>query len=427
MQALFYNVRPIGWLTCRLLRRLWPGCLVSSLNGVSLRDVPAPELPGDDWVRLRTLLGGICGTDQAILAQNQPPDSILQAFSSMPMILGHENVAVVEEVGADVDAAWVGRRVCVEPTLSCRPRGIQPLCPRCRDGFFGTCENFGSDSLGTAKLPPGTSIGYNRRTGGSMGEYFVAHESQLVAVPDGLTDEQAILTDPAACSLHAALRTDLSGARRVLVYGAGVLGMGLIAALRAIGYGGRIDALEQSDYLADLAGSLGADELIRLPRRKRARFAAMADRLDARVVRARLGNYMLIGGYDVTFDCVGSAASFNECLKWTRAGGQTVLIGTSYGGRIDLTPLWFGELTVRGSYGRQVEHFGDRRVATYQLVHELMAEGKLKLDALVTHRFPLAEYRRAFDVALHKSAYRAVKVVFDFRRGGPGGDEAGRK
>ena len=422
MQALFYNVRPIGWLTCRLLRRLWPGCLVSPLGGVSLRDVGPPELPGDDWVRLRTLLGGICGTDQAIIAQKQPPSSILQAFSSMPMILGHENVAVVEEVGPDVDAAWVGKRVCVEPTLCCRPRGIEPPCPRCRDGLFGTCENFGSDSLGSAKLPPGTSIGYNRRTGGSMGEYFVAHESQLVAVPDELTDEQAILTDPAACSLHAALRTDLSQAKRVLVYGAGVLGMGLIGALRAIGYDGRIDALDRSEYVADLAVRLGADELIRLPRRKPARYAAMADRLGAAVVRARLGSRMLIGGYDVAFDCVGSAESFNECLNWTRSGGQVMMIGTGHGGRIDLTPLWFGELIVRGSYGRQVEQFGAKRMTTYQLVHELMAEGKLKLDGLITHRFALSEYRRAFDVALHKSAHRALKVVFDFRSAG---DEAG--
>ncbi len=415
MQAIVYKVNPLGWVTCKWLRRFWKGCLYSPLNGLALRDVPTPPLPGDDWVRVRTRLGGICGTDLSLVAQKQRPDSILQAFGSMPMILGHENVAVVEEVGPAVDASWAGKRVCVEPTLGCTARGIEPPCGRCAVGEFGACENFGAAGLGRYQLPPGTSIGYNRATGGSMGQHFVAHVSQLVAVPDALTDEQAVLTDPLACSVHSVLRANLSGAQRVLVYGAGVLGLGVVAALRAVGFRGHIDALDYSGYLEKMAMHLGASEFVRLPSARTERFAEIARRTGGTVQRVRFGNLMMCGGYDVVFECVGSPQSLAESLKWTRARGDVVIVGTGRGGDIDLTPIWFRELNVKGAYGRQFEHFEGSRVSTYALVHRLMVEGKLDAAAMLTHKFPLSQYRQAFDVSLHKGRHQAIKVAFDFR------------
>lgn len=400
---------------CRWLRAFWRGCLWSRLNGLALRKVPPPELPGDDWVRVRTLLGGICGTDLALLEQKPPPDSILQAFGSTPMMLGHENVCIVDEVGPAVDSSWVGRRVCVEPTLCCEVRGIAPPCPRCAAGQFGTCENFGADGQGAAALPPGTSIGYNNRTGGSLGESFVAHGSQLIAVPDEISDELAVLTDPVACSLHAVLRTDLAGATRVLVYGAGVLGLGLIACLRSVGYTGQLDVLDREAYLEEPARTMGADSFFRLPLRSGERFEQIAERTEAAVHRVRFGNYMLSGGYDVVWDCVGSRQSIAESLKWTRARGQVVLVGTGHGGRIDLTPVWFSELNMVGAYGRQVENFDGRKIGTYQLTHEMMLQGKLDVRSMLTHVFRIHDYHGAFEVAMNKARHQAIKVAFDFR------------
>jgi len=414
MRALVYQIHPLGWLACKALKGFWPSLRFSRVGGLGLRDVAVPPLPGDDWVLCRTLLGGICGTDLSILNQAQPADSILQAFSSSPMVLGHENVAVVERIGPLVGGEWLGRRVCVEPTLCCAVRGIEPPCRPCREGRFGVCENFGADGAGSSRLPPGTSIGYNRATGGAFGEFFVAHQSQLVPVPEGMSDEQAVLTDPLACSLHAVLRVDLSAARRVLVYGAGVIGLGVISALRATGYRGVIDALDRSGYLGDLARSMGADEFLLPPRRPADRFAAIAQRTGGTVHRVRLGNHMLSGGYDAVFDCVGGSESLDECLKWCAAGGQAVLVGTG-GSAADLTAVWFTELRVLGAYGRGMEQFEGRRIGTYPLVHEWMACGRLKTEGLLTHTFPQADYRHALDVASRKSAWRAVKVAFDFR------------
>ena len=416
MQALVYRVNPVGWVTCKWLRYFWPGCLVTRLNGLSLRRMAEPQLPGDNWVRVRTLMGGICGSEAVVVGQKHMPNSILQAFSSMPCVLGHENVAVVDEVGPAVDKEWVGRRVCVEPTLCCEVRGIDPPCPRCAEGQFGVCENFATDGAGAAKLPPGTAIGFNSRVGGSFGEFFVAHQGQLVPIPEGISDEQAILTDPVACSVHAVLRADqISSAKTVLIYGTGVLGLGLVAALRATGYRGRIDAIGRRQMIGDLAADFGADNFLDLPGETRDRFERIAELTGATVQRARFGNYMLSGGYDVIFDCLTTRRSITECLKWARARGQVVYVGTGYGGGIDLTPIWFRELQLIGAYGRQMEDYQGRKIGTYQLVHELMAGGELNVGAMLTHKFPLKQYRCAFKAVLNKGRHNAIKVAFDFR------------
>ena len=421
MKAIVYGVNPLGWGTCKWLKFFWPGCLLTRLNGLALRETGPPDLPGTDWVLCRTVLGGVCGSDLAIIAQRQPPNSFLQSFTTLPAVMGHENVAVIEQIGSGVDASWLGKRVCVEPTLCCRARGIEPPCKPCRAGQFGACENFAADGAGSANLPtgqaglpPGTSLGYCGPVGGSWGEFFVAHISQLVEVPQQMSDAQAILTDPLACSLHAVLRADLSGAERVMVYGAGILGLGVVWALRAVGFGGKIDVVARHRHQGRLAEAFGADEVLFLPSGKRERFKAVADRTGARLTRARFGNYMLSGGYDAVFECVGGERTIEEALKWTAARGQVILVGTGHGRGTDMTALWFRELTVIGAYGRSVEDFAGRRVQTYQLVHELMLAGGPDVSNLLTHTFPLADYKEALSVAMHKARHESVKVAFRF-------------
>jgi threonine dehydrogenase-like Zn-dependent dehydrogenase len=404
MQALVYKINPVGWATCKWMRFLWPGCRMGRLNGFSLRNIPEPDPPGPDWVRVKTRLGGICGSDIALVLQKQPANSMLQSFCSVPMVLGHENVGEVD-----------GRRVVVEPTLSCVVRGTDPMCPRCEAGEYGACENFSGAMGGSANLPAGTSIGYNARTGGSWGEYFVAHKSQLLFVDDLVTDEQAIMIDPMACSLHALLRADLEGVQSVLVYGAGVLGLGTIGCLRALGYRGRIEVVDLCDYMSDQVSRLGADDFFIPAAGNRERFEEIASRTGSTLQRARFGNYMLSGGYDMLVDCVGTARSVNDVLRWTRARGQVIMLGTLQSASVDLTPLWFRELKIIGTYGRQLEHFEGGRVNTYGIVHDWMVSGKLSADGLLTHLFPLREYKKAFRAAIYKPASKSIKVAFDMR------------
>lgn len=208
----------------------------------------------------------------------------------------------------------------------------------------------------------------------------------------------------------------------MLVQGGGVLGLGCVAALRAIGFAGTIDLAARHEFQAQAGRKLGASEVVlQHARTPMERFEQIAHRTGGKVHSVRFGNLMLSGGYDVVFDCVGSRQSVGESLKWAAARGQVVMVGTEDGGGADLTPLWFRELTVIGAYGRQLESFGGARIGTYQLVHKLMLEGKLGFDkppscpSLLTHMFGLNDYRQAFATAMAKARCGAIKVAFDFR------------
>ena len=166
--------------------------------------------------------------------------------------------------------------------------------------------------------------------------------------------------------------------------------------------------------IRDRAETFGADEVLMLPPRGRDRFDVVAGRVGGRVTRARLGNYMLSGGYDAVFECVGQRRTIEESLKWARSGGQVILLSTGHGRGADMTNVWFGELTVRGVSGRAEETFKGRRIHSYRLTHELMRSGAARVDDLLTHTFGLTEYKAALAAAIDKRAHRSVKVAFRY-------------
>ena len=182
-------------------------------------------------MRIRTRLGGICGSDLNVISLGASPST--SPFSSFPFVLGHENVGEVVAIGDGVTTVRVGARVAANPLLCCEPRGIAPRCEPCESGHHSRCTHFTDGDIA-----PGMLIGTTRGLGGSWGEEFVAHEDQLVLVPEGMSDESAVLIEPFACSVHA-VRTNLPEAgERVLVIGAGSIGLLTIAALRALAPGG---------------------------------------------------------------------------------------------------------------------------------------------------------------------------------------------
>ena len=325
MQALTFDIRPVRWLLCKVAGFVTPAAYWSSLSGLRLREIPEPKLPGREWVRLKTILGGICGTDIALIRQRAHPATILQCFTSFPAVLGHENVAVVDEVGPDV-AQWKrGDRVVVEPSLSCIPRGLgSPLngtgvCPPCRDGRPALCE-----CLAEAKhLPPGMMIGLNSLTCGSWGRSFVAHESQLHRVPREMRDEEAVLTDPIACSMHGVLRAPPSPGQRVLVLGGGIIALGVVMALRALGLDCLVTCVLRTEAQAKRFSERGADRTLRISRRCSiaGRLQAVADAFGTTVIRSGWGPGILKHGPDIVYECVGSGASLTDAMRYCRPRG----------------------------------------------------------------------------------------------------------
>jgi threonine dehydrogenase-like Zn-dependent dehydrogenase len=387
------------------LRRVAPGILWSGLSCTYSRQIEPPALPGSDWGRIKTRLGGICGTDLGTIGLHTSP--YYSPFSSFPFTLGHENVGMIDQAG-EAFGFDAGTRVVVEPLLWCRPRGIDPMCEFCARGEVNRCQ-YQDQGL----LAPGLFIGGCRDTGGSWSEQFVAHASQIYPVPDALSDAAALMVEPFACALHAALLADLSEAKTTLIIGAGTIGLCTLAALRGIGYRGHICITARHSFQADAARSLGADCVIE--GKESGSLSNIAGTVGGSVKKPILGRDVVVGGADLTFECVGSDQSLDAALRLTRSGGSLILVGVPGIARgIDWTALFAQELEVKASsIYHHAESFRGSKVKTFDLAIELLEHGTVDLGPLVTHRYSLADYKRAFkDIYFRRKPI--IKAVFEF-------------
>src|SRR5918999_731194 len=227
MKAITFAAPIPTYLTTLLAGKVSDTLYVGPHACTRLADTETPGLPGDRWVRVRTRLGGICGSDLNVITLKASPST--SPFSSFPFVIGHENVGDIVEVGAGVRTARVGERVVANPLLCCEPRGFDPGCDACVAGHHSQCSRFTDGAIA-----PGMLIGTTRGLGGSWGEMFVAHESQIVRVAEGVADEEAVLTEPLACSVHAVRGAIPHSRERVLIIGAGSIGLLTIAAVKAL-------------------------------------------------------------------------------------------------------------------------------------------------------------------------------------------------
>jgi threonine dehydrogenase-like Zn-dependent dehydrogenase len=410
MLALAYEPSAARWILCKAAS-LFSSGIYGRRSGLRLIETPPPELPGPGWVRVRTRLGGICGTDLALITQRNHPATHLINFASFPAILGHENVGEIETIGTDVRGWREGQRVCVEPAIGCAARGAS-LCAQCAAGRISLCEH-----PGDSQFPPRCLLGLNSRTGGSWGEYFVAHVQQLHAVPDALSDEQAILVDPVSSAAHAVFRRPPKTGERVLVNGSGIVALGVIATIRAMGLANQVVCSVRHPHQQRLARDMGATDTLLLPRSlsKRERYDAVARQLGARSIPGRFGHQGMIGGFDLTYDCTGSGQGLTDAMHWTRPRGSVVAVGTSGISLVDTTPLWFDELEIIGTNGRQIESWNGQSLHNYELIFEWAARGKLDLSLLAPRLYRLRDYQTALRDLMGRGRSGIVKAVFDLR------------
>jgi threonine dehydrogenase-like Zn-dependent dehydrogenase len=386
----------------RLARRFYVG----SHACTTFADVAEPALPSERWVRIRTRLGGICGSDLNVITLRASPTT--SPFSSFPFVLGHENVGDVVEVGSAVKAVRVGDRVVANPLLCCEPRGVQPPCADCVAGNHSRCAHFTDGALA-----PGMLIGTTRGTGGSWGEQFVAHESRLVRVPEAMSDEEAVLVEPLACSVHAVRANLPAGGARVLVVGAGSIGLLTTAALCALAPAATVTVLARHEFQAAHARRLGAARIVVSGGDY---FGALAEAGQSRLLDPIIGRPIGTGGgFDCTFVCVGGTRATDDALRLARPGGTIVLLGNvSTLNGLDWTPVWLKELTIRGSLCYGAHSHGGVEHDAFAEAASLIASGRAPVRPLVTATFPIAEYRRALDAALDKGTANSVKVAFRF-------------
>jgi L-iditol 2-dehydrogenase len=406
MKAVQLVVNIPRYLLTKALGRVYPPVFWGPLAMLRYREVTEPVLLGPQWVKIKTRCGGICGSDMSTVFLKDSP--ALSAFVSSSFTLGHENVGIIEEIGRQVKDFAPGDRVVAEPLLPCAARGIEEPCEFCQQGEFSLCQ-----SLTEGSLSPGLSIGYCHKTGGSWSPCFVAHQSQLFPVPENVSDENAVLVEPFAVALHSVMRNFPDDGDTVLILGCGIIGLCTVVALRALESHARVIVLAKYLFQGEMAQRFGADEVIYL--QKGDYFQAVAKATGGKLHRPTLGKRVMVGGADVVYECVGSENSLDDALRFTRSGGTMVLMGLAAIPKgVDWTPIWLNELQVRGSVWCGTETFQGQRVRTFQLALKWMAEGKLDLAPLVTHRFRLDDYRKALAVTASKGRHQVVKSVFVF-------------
>lgn len=385
MQALLFERKELKYAVAAVASRVSPGA-GAQLGPLRLKTMDPPDLPGPNWQRVYPRLTGICGSDLATVEGKS--SRYFEPHVSFPFVPGHEVVGSLAD----------GTRVALEPVLGPESRGLHKPHPDAAPGDGDDLSYLLAGDIGD-----GIQVGFCAGTGGGWGTEFVAHNSQLHQVPDLLTDEAAVMLEPAAGGIHAAFKADIVPGDTVVIQGAGTMGLCALAAVRRFTEAGTIIVVAKYPQQRAFAEQLGADVVVSPSETRRA-------------VRRHIGCQMigddLTSGADVTIDAVGSSTSIATSISVTRPRGKVLLLGMPGVTKLDLTGLWHRETQLIGAYTYSALELADGTMSTdFKLAFDLV-EAK-DLGQLVSARYPLDRYKDALRHAAEAGERGAIKVVFD--------------
>jgi len=325
-------------------------------------------------------------------------------------VMGHEVVADVLALGPKARGLQPGQRVVLNPWLSCGPRGIEPPCPACENGDYSLCWSFCDGDI-----KPGIHTGVSADVTGGYAELMAAHDSMLFAVPESVPDELAVFADPFSVSLHAITRHPPPRSGRVVVYGAGSLGLCAVAVLRALYPDVAVAVVARFDMQAELARRFGADKVLA----HEPRLAVIEDLVDwggGRLRQPLQGLPMAYpGAVDVVYDTVGKPETFEVGVRVLKARGTLVKAGVHAPGRWEWSPLYFKEINWVGSNAFGVEEVDGQRKHAIAHYLDLVVDGRVDVRPMLTHTFRLEQWRDAFLALANQGQSGAVKVAIDQR------------
>jgi L-iditol 2-dehydrogenase len=322
---------------------------------IAFRDVEPPACgPGDVLVRSHKV--GLCQTDAEILRGD-----LDSRWVRYPVVPGHEWSGTVVDVGADVTGVEPGDRVVCEGIIPCH------RCPRCRAGETNLCENY-------------DHLGFTRPGGGS--ELVVAPQEVVHVLPNSVSFDTAVLIEPASVVLRGLERARPVPGERVAVIGIGTLGS-LALRLARLYSPAELVALGIRDEELELARRLGADRVVNVLREEAE------------------------PGFDLVLETAGATSAVELALRIPREGGRAVLLGIAGEGRsLALEPdrLTLRDVTAIGTVSYTT--------ASWSRMVALVSGGLVDLEQIVTHRFPAAQFERAFEL-LERREGIVAKVVLE--------------
>ncbi|KAF8528960.1 xylitol dehydrogenase [Hysterangium stoloniferum] len=328
---------------------------------------PIPEI-NDDEVLVSIKKTGICGSDVHYLVHGRIADFVV----NKPMVLGHESSGVIAKVGSKVKTLQVGQRVALEPGQTCR------TCDACKAGSYELCPD-----IIFAATPP-----YD----GTLGRFYRIPADLAYPLPDNLTLEDGAMMEPLSVAVHALANLGKVRANQtVAVFGAGPVGLLTLAVAKAFG-AKRIISVDIIQARLDFAKKYAATDIY-MPSKKNHDESNMAySRRNAVEMKQKLGLADRgANGVDIVLDASGAEVSIQTSIFLAKEGGTFIQVGMGNAEvTIPITHALGKQLTIKGSF-----RYGP---GDYPTAISLVAQGKIDLKPLVTHRFPFDDAVAAFDV-----------------------------
>ncbi len=330
--------------------------------GIWMQDVPMPEYGVND-VLIEIKKTAICGTDIHIYSW----DDWAQATIPVPMTVGHEFYGEIVELGREVKGFQRGQRVSGEGHITCG------MCRNCRAGKRHLCRN----TLG---------VGVNRP--GCFAEYLAMPASNVLALPDNISGDQASILDPFGNATHCALAFDVVG-EDVLITGAGPIGIMAVAIMRHIG-ARHVVITDVNDHRLELARKMGATRAINV------KYQPIRDVMD------ELG---MTEGFDVGLEMSGNPMALNDMVRAMNHGGHMAILGIPpQETPVDWSQIIFKGLVIKGIYGREMFE------TWYKMIS--MLQSGLDISPVITHHFPIEDYQDAFQIM---ASGQSGKVILDWK------------
>ena len=388
-------------LATKFASRFFKKLLHTSINAVKYaKDLPDQKLPAGDWVRVRNIVCGLCGTDVSFYRATTGTNSALEPIpGSRYTFLGHENIGVVTEVGEDVKDFAIGDRVTIRAYMAgCDTKGLENRCEYCRRGDYNFCVNYGVPSP------------YRKLfTGAGWSDSFIYPARGLAHVYDGITDEQAVMIEPTCVAVHAVLRDIPAEGEKILVMGCGTIGLGVVQAIKIIQPDCRVWVMERVKEKQDFALKLGADYILS----GNIYEAASEETGGSKVYTGMRRNKYFFGGFDRVYDCIGGNWANTTAVRMLKARGTLMKVGHHMRAiTYDETPVWWQELKIIGVDAHGMEHYQGRDIYTFDLVQEWIRDGRYSVDGFVTHHFKLDDYIDALELAMQNPP-DVIKIVID--------------
>ncbi|KAH8271400.1 hypothetical protein KR018_008652 [Drosophila ironensis] len=325
---------------------------------------PIPQI-NDDEVLIAMDSVGICGSDVHYLAHGRIGDFIL----TKPMVIGHESSGVVTKLGKKVTSLKVGDRVAIEPGVPCR------YCDHCKQGKYNLCAG-----MVFCATPP-----YD----GNLTRYYKHPADFCFKLPDHVTMEEGALLEPLSVGVHACRRAEVTLGSKVLILGAGPIGLVTLLAAKSMGASEILitDLLQQR---LDVAKELGATHTLLLKKDQSAEETA------------DLVRKTLCGEPDKSIDCCGAESSARLAIFATRSGGVVVVVGMGAPEvKLPMINALAREVDIRGVF---------RYCNDYAAALALVSSGKVNVKRLVTHHFSIEDTDKAFETS-RKGLGGAIKVM----------------